>query len=170
MIKCNKTEIMTGIAALVLTVAAVILFGMSYTTGYYTYGQLNSGLVTALLVGALALEASGMILRAKMPEKIWTSLITFLVTTALVASAVLLIGDRVEGIGTCIVTDYDSGHGGEEAIYMSLAGAILLLAAAVYNIIGSFGDDQTEKGKEKSKAKALCVAITAVLFSLPFSV
>ncbi|MBR2843177.1 MAG: hypothetical protein IKF06_07870, partial [Lachnospiraceae bacterium] len=68
-----------------------------------------------------------------------------------------LIGDRVEGIGNCILTDYDSGHGGEEAIYMSLGGAIAWLAAMVFNIIGAFGKDAADDKAGKPAAKwSLC--------------
>ena len=55
-----------------------------------------------------------------------------------------LVGDRVEGIGNCIMTDYDSGHGGEEAIYLSLGSILAALAAMVFNIIGAFGKDPEE--------------------------
>ena len=163
MFKRNRTEMMTGIAALVLTVGAAVLFNLSYTTGYYTYGQLNSGLVTLLLAGALVFELAALILRGKFADKAWPKFITFGVTGTLVAAAMLLIGDRVEGIGTCIITDYDSGHGGEEAIYMSIASAILMLVAVIYNIIGSFSKDRVEKGKGRSFIKGLCVALSVVI-------
>ena len=49
-----------------------------------------------------------------------------------------MIGDRVEGIGNCVITDYDSGHGGEEAIYYSLAASGTMLLGMIFNIVGSF--------------------------------
>ena len=64
--------------------------------------------------------------------------LTFAITALLVAGAILLIGDRVEGIGNCIVTDYDSGHGGEEAIYYSLAASGAMLLGMIFNVVGSF--------------------------------
>ena len=42
------------------------------------------------------------------------------------------------GIGNCIVTDYDSGHGGEEAIYYSLAASGAMLLGMIFNVVGSF--------------------------------
>ena len=74
----------------------------------------------------------------------------------LAGAAALLLGDRVEGIGNCIVTDYDSGHGGEEAIYMSLASCILMLASAVYIIVGSFAQDKpVVEGEKPAKGRAI---------------
>ena len=68
----------------------------------------------------------------------WTRFLTFAITALLVAGAILLIGDRVEGIGNCIVTDYDSGHGGEEAIYYSLAASGAMLLGMIFNVVGAF--------------------------------
>ncbi len=134
----NESELYSGIVTIVLSIAALILFGMSYTTNYYTFGQMESGLIALLLGAALAVEIAALILRAKFADAFWSKFITFAVTGLLAAAAVLLLGDRVEGIGNCIITDYDSGHGGEEAIYMSIASSALMLAAMFYNIIGSF--------------------------------
>ena len=36
------------------------------------------------------------------------------------------------------VTDYDSGHGGEEAIYYSLAASGAMLLGMIFNVVGSF--------------------------------
>ena len=79
-----------------------------------------------------------MIAMEKCGGKMWTRFLTFAVTALLVAGAMLLIGDRVEGIGNCIVTDYDSGHGGEEAIYYSLAASGAMLLGMIFNVVGSF--------------------------------
>lgn len=145
MTKRNGVELTSGIITLILAVAGTILFFLSYSTGYYIYGQMNSGIITALALVGIAMEIVALIVRGKMPETLWPKLLTFCVTALLTGAAMLLIGDRVEGIGNCIITDYDSGHGGEEAIYMSLAGAALFLIAVIYNIIGSFAKDRTEK-------------------------
>ena len=66
----------------------------------------------------------------------------------LILAAVFHIGDRFEGIGVCIVTDYDAGHGGEEAIYLSIAATVLWLVAAVLVLIGNF--KQMLKPKEEA--------------------
>ena len=128
----------TGAICIALTLLGAFLFSFSYTTNYYIYGQMNSVLITVLLACAVIAEIASVILVKKHPDAVWARLLTLLVTALLAASAMFIVGDRVEGIGNCIITDYDSGHGGEEAIYMSLGAAVVLLIAMVYNIIGSF--------------------------------
>ncbi len=138
-------EFVCGAVTLVLAAVALVLFGLSYTTGYYTFGQMQSGIIAALLGGGLVSGIAALVLRRRLPDKLWPKLITFAVTGLFSGAAALILGDRVEGIGNCIVTDYDSGHGGEEAIYLSLAAIALLLAAVVYNLIGSFAADRPER-------------------------
>lgn len=132
------TEVYTGILMLVLAAAGLVCFLMSYTTNYYTFGQMNSLLILPMILVAMGVEVLTLYVTKKCREKLWSELLTYIVTALLAASAVLLIGDRVEGIGNCIVTDYDSGHGGEEAIYYSLAGSALLFVGMIVNIVGSF--------------------------------
>jgi hypothetical protein len=141
MTKRNGLELTTGVITLILGVASLVLFLLSYTTGYYTFGQMQSPIIAALLGTGMAVEIAALIIRRKNPSALWPKLLTFCVTALLSGASMLLIGDRVEGIGYCIVTDYDSGHGGEEAIYMSIAASILMLTAVIYNIIGSFAQD-----------------------------
>ncbi len=131
----------TGIITIALTLLGAVLYFMSHTTNYYIFGQMNSATITGLLICALLSEVAALVFVKKFPDALWAKCLTFLVTALLAAAAILIVGDRVEGIGNCIVTDYDSGHGGEEAIYMSLIGAVCLLAAMIYNIIGSFAKD-----------------------------
>ena len=42
----QSREIFTGFAVIALTVLALVLFGLGFSTGYYTYGQMNSVIVT----------------------------------------------------------------------------------------------------------------------------
>ena len=107
--KFSRLEFVMGVLSLLLNIAGTVLFFVSYTTGYYKFGEMNSPMI-----------------------------LTFAITALLVAGAILLIGDRVEGIGNCIVTDYDSGHGGEEAIYYSLAASGAMLLGMLLNVAGSF--------------------------------
>ena len=151
MLKRNGTELTTSIITLVLAAAAAVLFCLSYTTGYYIFGQMNSGLIALLLGAGIAVGLITILLRRKFADKFWPLLLTYAVTALLAAAAMVLLGDRVEGIGNCIVTDYDSGHGGEEAIYMSLAAVILLVCGVIYNIIGSFAQDKTEEPTKNQK-------------------
>lgn len=143
--KQNEIEVFSGITALILSAAALILFCLSYTTNYYTFGQMNSVITAALLGAAIAVETAALIARSKRPDSLVVKTLTLFVTGFLSAASMLLLGDRVEGIGICIVTDYDSGHGGEEAIYMSIAASILMIAAVVYNIVGSFCREKAQE-------------------------
>lgn len=134
-------NMVTGLITIALTILGAVLFFLSYTTGYYTFGQMNSTVITVLICLALIAECASLIAMKKFPDKLWAKCVTFLVTGLLAAAAILILGDRVEGIGNCIVTDYDSGHGGEEAIYMSIVGACTLLLGIVFNCIGAFSAD-----------------------------
>lgn len=166
MTKRNGLELTTGIVTLILTAISLVLFSLSYMTGYYTFGQMQSPLITVLLGAAIAVEIAALIIRGKVPEALWPKLLTFCVTALLSGAAMFLVGDRVEGIGNCIVTDYDSGHGGEEAIYMSIAAAILMLIAVIYNIIGSFAQDKSaseKSSKSRSIARTAGFALSAVI-------
>jgi len=133
-----------GRVALILELIATVLFFVSYTTGYYTFGQMNSIFVLILLVVAILVELISFILSKKDDEKFWKKLLSFVVIALLAFAATMLMGDRVEGIGNCIVTDYDSGHGGEEAIYLSIASSVLMLLGIVAKSIGNFS-----KGRSK---------------------
>ncbi len=162
----KKSPLTHWIITLCLTVLGLGLFLMSFTTNYYTYGGLNSPLITALIACALVCVCADMILSRAFPDAIWTKYLTFLGTGLLAASAVLIIGDRVEAIGTTIMTDYDSGHGGEEAIYYSLGGAVCLLIAMVYNIIGVSGEKAARGKRITAIAVASVLAVAVLLVTL----
>ncbi len=165
--KQTTREITTGFAVAALTVLALILFGLGFSTGYYTYGQMNSVIVTICFGGALLIECCALVCLKKFPKAFWPKLLTFLVTAGLAFGALTLLGDRVEGIGICILTDYDSGHGGEEAIYFSLGSMLAALAAMVFNIIGTFGKDPSEakltRGKQSGILGACAIALVGIL-------
>ncbi len=133
--------LVTGCITLLFILLGGILFMLSYRTGYYTFGEMNSTRIAVLIAAAAVLVIANMVLERVLPKALWARFLTFGVTACLAAAAMILIGDRVEGIGNCIITDYDSGHGGEEAIYRSLAGSVSLLLGMIYNIIGSFAKD-----------------------------
>ncbi len=166
--KSFTRETVTGAVVILLSVLGIILFALGFSTGYYTYGQMNSTLITWCAIGAIVLECAAIFCLNKFPKAWWPKLLTFGVTALLAYAAMTLIGDRVEGIGNCILTDYDSGHGGEEAIYMSLGGAVAWLAAMIFNIIGAFGKDEADDKNGKPALKwTLCgvgvVALVAIL-------
>ncbi len=136
--KISKQETVMGVLVLLCSAGGIGLFLSSYTTGYYVFGEMNSGLIFLLTASGMTVEIAALVIRKKWGSQFWTTYLTFAVTALLMAGAILLIGDRVEGIGNCIVTDYDSGHGGEEAIYRSLMASGILMAGVIFNIIGSF--------------------------------
>ncbi len=161
--KLISREITTGFAVIVLTILALVLFGLGFSTGYYTFGQMNSTLVAICLGGALLIECCALFCLKKFPDAFWPRLLTFLVTAALAFGSMTLLGDRVEGIGNCILTDYDSGHGGEEAIYYSLGGVLAALAAMVFNIIGAFSRDPGKEEKTSRGGKAALLSACALV-------
>ena len=165
--KKGTLHLTSGIITLVLTVCALALFLLSFTTNYYTFGGMNSGLILTLILGAIGFCILSMALTKKHPDNFYLSFLPFAVIACLAAAAMLLLGDRVEGIGNCIVTDYDSGHGGEEAIYMSLASCFLMLIAMVYNIVGSFRRDHgTAVGKGKTIAMSVIAAALVIAIGI----
>ncbi len=131
-------EKITGIMAAVLGIGGLVMFFMSFTTGYYIFGEMNSRKIMILLIAAIAVEIITVITQSVFKRSFWTLLLPYVAIGLFAAAAFLLIGDRVEGIGNCIVTDYDAGHGGEEAIYYSLIGSGLMVIGIISNIIGCF--------------------------------
>ncbi len=157
-------EALCSLVVIALTILGIILFVLSFSTGYYTFGQLNSKAVLASAIAAALVACVAMLLRKKFDKQWWPKLLSFCVTALLAYAAMILIGDRVEGIGICILTDYDSGHGGEEAIYMSLGASIAWLAAMVFNIIGSFGKDEpVSKGGKAGIPAVGAIVLLAIL-------
>lgn len=131
-------EPMSQLMAAILGVVGLVLFLLGFSTGYYTFGQMNSGYVLLLLAVGIVVEFIGAVLKGKGMKQFGTLLFSYCGIALLTAAAFLLIGDRVEGIGNCIVTDFDAGHGGEEAIYYSLLASAAMLLGVVFNIAGCF--------------------------------
>ena len=136
--KFSKLEFAMEALALLLNVVGTVLFAVSYTTGYYTFGEMNSLMILSFFLVGMGVEILALIAMVKWGDKLWVRFLTYAITALMIAGAMLLIGDRVEGIGNCVITDYDSGHGGEEAIYYSLAASGVMMVGAIFNIMGSF--------------------------------
>lgn len=137
-------ERISYLIAAVCSILGLVLFLLSYTTGYYMFGKMNSYMILLLLSVGMVLEIFSVYAVKKWQGMFWTKLLSFAGIALLSAAAILLLGDRVEGIGNCIVTDYDAGHGGEEAIYYSIAGSVMMLLAVISNIIVGFFKDKAE--------------------------
>ncbi|MBR1683946.1 MAG: hypothetical protein IJ708_02330, partial [Clostridia bacterium] len=162
--KKRSYELFAGILALLLTAVGTGLFLMSFSTGYYTYGQMNSILITVCIAAAIVLEIATVALRKKLPDKLWPRFLTYGITSLLAYCALTLLGDRVEAIGTTIMTDYDSGHGGEEAIYYSIGALVLWLIAMVFNITGSF--EKSEESRKGVLGKRIVAGLLALVLCL----
>lgn len=146
--KFSRLEFAMGVLALLLNVVGLVLFGASYTTGYYTFGEMNSLMILAFFLVGIGMEIFSLLAMVKWGNKMWTKFLTFAVTALMVGGAILLIGDRVEGIGNCVVTDFDSGHGGEEAAYYSIAASGAMLLGMIFNIVGSFSKSPKTQDKK----------------------
>ncbi|EET61173.1 hypothetical protein BRYFOR_06818 [Marvinbryantia formatexigens DSM 14469] len=158
----SKKKRKTGldIAMMVLTVAGMVLFLLSYTTGYYVFGQMHSVAILICLFTAVVVEMAGAYVRErglvkisgkisnnaeigvyaqkKSPEKEWTYILVIAMIVLLCQAVGMILMDRVEAVGNCIVTDFDSGHGGEEAVYMSFAAIGFFLITVILGIVKSF--------------------------------
>lgn len=141
----SKREFVTGVLTVLCGTAGLVLFLLSYRTGYYSFGEMNSLMILMFFLVGIAMEIFTLIALKKWGGAFWVSFLTFAVTALFCAGAILLVGDRVEGIGNCIVTDYDAGHGGEEAIYRSLAGAAVTIIGVFVNVAGSFAGPVSKK-------------------------
>lgn len=125
-----------------LTVIAVIFFALSYTTGYIgiVYGKENSIVMTVFLalillisVGSVVVEILGIRKSSAVVD------VAVLLNTALIMVVlVLLIADRVDALGNCIIAPWDAGHGGEDSVYLSFVTMGCLLVSIVLNIVGTF--------------------------------
>lgn len=158
----KNPEVLTGILTIVFAAIGLTLFLLSYTTGYYTFGSGNSSMILTMIGVAILAEVFYLFLQRRMTNDTWIGFLTFVVSALLAAAALLLIGDRVEAIGTTVVTDYDSGHGGEEAVYMSLVAAGFMLVGMVINMVGSFSKGAVDAAKAKVKG-IIAVVISAVI-------
>ena len=85
--KFSKLEFAMEVLVLLLNVVGLVLFGVSYTTGYYTFGEMNSPMILSFFLVGIGMEIFSMIAMAKWGGKMWTRFLTFAVTALLVAGA-----------------------------------------------------------------------------------
>lgn len=146
----KKRKIKLDIAMVILTVIGMVLFLLSYTTGYYVFGQMHSVMIMVCLFASVVAELAGAYLREENPRKEWPYLFMTAVVVLLCWSVGMILMDRVEAVGTCVLTDFDSGHGGEQAVYMCFVAILLFLAAVVMGIVKSFTGDRDIKVVENN--------------------
>jgi Na+/melibiose symporter-like transporter len=95
--KFSRLEFVMGVLSLLLNIVGLVLFFVSYTTGYYKFGEMNSPMILSFFLVGIGMEIFSLLAMVKWGDKMWTRFLTFAITALLVAGAILLIGDRVEG-------------------------------------------------------------------------
>lgn len=130
------------IVSLVFTMIGIVPFILSYRTGYVSivYGEDNSIRITVLLVILVLMTIVLIAVRlteAKAVERIYEP-VTYLLVILLTTAAILLLVDRVEAIGNCIIAPWDAGHGGEESCYLAFGAIGCWCAALMADIVGCF--------------------------------
>lgn len=135
----KKRKIKSDIVMSIMIVIGLILYLLSYTTGYYVFGQMHSILILACLLISVIAVITGAFLRESNPGKEWPRILMTAVIILICWSIGMILMDRVEAVGNCVVTDFDSGHGGEEAVYISFASIAVLLITTSIGIVKSFG-------------------------------
>ena len=142
--------IVPAVTILLLAIGAVF-FAFSYRTGYIgiVYGEKNSIRITAGLavIGLLCVLRILLGKKGGNREKNIKDILTFIVIALLTVATILLLADRVDAIGNCIVAPWDAGHGGEDSCYLSFVSMGCWVIALVMNIIASFMG--TEKKPKK---------------------
>lgn len=136
-IKINAAAIRRCVV-LITCLIGLVFFLLSYTTGYYVLGEMNSMRILAAIIIAIILELAELILNRKMNSQVTENIFSLLVTVLSMFALVTLMGDRVEGIGFTIVTQFDAGHGGAEACYLSFVACGSFLVGCLMSIIHSF--------------------------------
>lgn len=141
-LKSRSTLFWIEAASVLLAVVGAVFFGLSYTTGYnqIVYGENNSIAITVLLAFAVLIPCAAAVsecLRAPKAGEI-CDLAAVAASVLFLLCLVLLLADRVDAIGNCIVAPWDAGHGGEDSCYLAFVSTGCWLAASVASIVGSF--------------------------------
>ena len=131
-----------NLLTLLLGLVGTVFFALSYMTGYVSivYGMNNSITITVMLAAIIVLSA--LIIAFQIMGKVHVKEVyhvaMYILVILLTLSAGLLLADRVEAIGNCIIAPWDAGHGGEESCYLAFVSMGCWLVAVTANIVGSF--------------------------------
>ena len=137
-----------GLGELILSIAGFILFIASYTTSYYIFGDANSVMIIVLFIIGIATEVALVVCSGLLGPKEWMKAILIVTIISLAVGAIYLLGDRFEGIGYTIITNYDAGHGGEEACWYSIICSVLMLLSIIATVVlGFFRFENREKSE-----------------------
>ncbi|RGG29659.1 hypothetical protein DWY40_04470 [Ruminococcus sp. AF25-17] len=142
--KINRVVVFFAITA-ICSIVGLILSILSYFTGYYVLGEMNSIWMFIAIGTAILVQIVNFILNIKIKNEWIFTILNAFISILMIISFALLIGDRVEGIGFTIVTQFDAGHGGAEACYLSFGACGAWLLGSILKIVESFLKTPSEK-------------------------
>ena len=142
--KINRVVVFFAITA-ICSIVGLILSILSYFTGYYVLGEMNSIWMFIAIGTAILVQIVNFILNIKIKNEWIFTILNAFISILMIISFALLIGDRVEGIGFTIVTQFDAGHGGAEACYLSFGACGAWLLGSILQIVESFLKTPSEK-------------------------
>lgn len=130
------------LAAVPLLVIGAVFFGLSYTTGYnqIVYGEKNSIIITVFIVVIAVILAALLTLQMleKFDRKEIYNIAMVVLAALFILCTLLLLVDRVDAIGNCIVAPWDAGHGGEDSCYLAFVAMGCWILALAGDIVGCF--------------------------------
>ncbi len=137
----NKGLLICAGITFAITITGIVFFLLSYGTGYIgiVYGEKNSLWITAFLIAVIVIYILLFLgtSKFKMREEI-CNVLTYVLVVLFTLCIVLLLADRVDAIGNCIVAPWDAGHGGEDSCYLSFVSMGCWFAAMAGNMAVSF--------------------------------
>lgn len=142
--KINRVVVFFAITA-ICSIVGLILSILSYFTGYYVLGEMNSIWMFIAIGTAILVQIVNFILNIKIKNEWIFTILNAFISILMIISFALLIGDRVEGIGFTIVTQFDAGHGGAETCYLSFGACGAWLLGSILKIVESFLKTPSEK-------------------------
>lgn len=83
--KFSRLEFVMGVLSLLLNIVGLVLFFVSYTTGYYKFGEMNSPMILSFFLVGIGMEIFSLLAMVKWGDKMWTRFLTFAITALLVA-------------------------------------------------------------------------------------
>ena len=136
--KFSKLEFAMEVLVLLLNVVGLVLFGVSYTTGYYTFGEMNSPMILSFFLVGIGIGDFLHDCYGKMGRQ---NVDTFShLRSDCIAGSWSNVADRRQSRGNrklhCYRLRFRSRR--EEAIYYSLAASGAMLLGMIFNVVGSF--------------------------------
>lgn len=129
------------LVTLVMAVGGGVMLTLSYMTGYVSivYGEDNSMLLTVLAIALVACAAYLVVVEFSGKAKpAVVHILTYAMVAVITLLIMLLLVDRVEAIGNCIVAPWDAGHGGEDSCYLAFGAMGAWGVGLLGNLVGGF--------------------------------